>query len=146
MPEITLEVVGYDDVMRRLGKLPKVVNDEMKKGILDSARVIAIEARDLIQNSKPTGELQSDGTRASAPGDPPANRTGALIRTIKAYPGKGISAIVASNDAGAAALEYGRKGAEARPFIRAAATKSYQQVMGYLNLAFRRGIEKATRA
>lgn len=143
MPDVFLEVRGLDEVLNRQRRLPKIVADEMRVGLLAAARVVAGEARGLIQSSH---AVAAEGRKASAPGEPPVSQTGHLVNSIVAAPppkGKYLTAMVVVRDPGAMALEYGRKGAEARPFVRPAVDRRRFEILSILNAAARRGIEKA---
>lgn len=141
MPEVFLEVKGLDEVLRRQRKLPSVVAAEMRAGLTVSANLVAVEAKSIIQNA--TAVVRSDGRRASAPGKPPVSHTGALVRSIGSGPyKKTLVASVIVRDPGAFALEYGRRGAAPRPFVRPAVEKRRFEILAILNAAAKRAIEK----
>lgn len=143
MPEVFLEVKGLGETLNRQRRLPAIVATEMKAGLLAAANIVADEAKSQIQNS--SAVRTSDGRQASAPGRPPVSQTGKLLRSIGAYPAprkKYLTASVIVRDPGAMALEYGRRGAEPRPFVRPALDKRRFEILSILSAAARRAVEK----
>lgn len=98
------------------------IDDAVKAALLDAAQAIASEAQESIRSRPKTGRTYrhpgGGSYVASAPGEPPANVTGALADSITAQP-EGEGASVTVTNAIAHTMEFGTAGGKIapRPFL-----------------------------
>ena len=98
------------------------------RGLLTAATRVENSASSSILSGNKTGIVYTRGGvahQASAPGEPPASDTGTLARSFNIIPNPGLLRVVVNNNAAyAAALEYGTRKMEPRPFLRPALARN----------------------
>ena len=117
--KLSMKVFGLDAIRSKLKGTGEDRMARIRKAGRKAAYLVDTEVKKMITESIPAGRMY--GThRASAPGQPPAVDTGALIGSIHVeFPDEDTSLIVA-NTPYAAALEFGRDDGsiQERPFMR----------------------------
>jgi len=120
--EIRVDVQGQN-LVRAFGALPAALRRRVQAAVLVSAREVARDVRASLRKAGRTGAIISARgrgrkRRASAPGEPPARRTGLLARSIRVVDRTKatnrrdvIGADVRASVPYSMALEYGRKAA-----------------------------------
>lgn len=143
MAVVRIKVEGLNEILAGFDGMPDAFAGELKAGLLQGAELVADIAKGRIERASGSGELRK-GKRASAPGEPPVNRTGKLVNAIKAKPGtgNGIEAFIEVDHPAALTFEFGSKRIEARPFIRPAAEISRGVFEQILADAAQRGAKK----
>lgn len=109
-----------------------ILDQAIRDALLEAAQTIAEEARESIRSRPKSGrEYRRGGISwtASAPGEPPANVTGALADSITAQAEPNGASIVATNEI-AHTMEFGTAGGKIapRPFMVAAADAKRTEV------------------
>lgn len=139
---------------RAFRALPAAIRKGLEKETTAAARDVAGVVRGLLRKGPRTGAAIGGGSRgrkkhSSAPGEPPARRTGALARSIKVFRLKGrrgpIGSDVRATVRYGMALEYGRKKGgviQPRPFLRPARDSRQEQTFARISA----GIAEALRA
>lgn len=101
-------------------------------GVVRGTELVHQEAVRLIQSPPKTGRVyQRRGVlhQASAPGEPPASDTGALVQMSGTrYEPDQLTGVVTFHAAYAAALEFGTVRIEPRPFLRPALAHNIAQI------------------
>lgn len=123
---VRLKVVNQSGFNKGLDLKSKKVNTLLAKAV----RVAATETRNvavksIVQNSRGGGTVTRYNPQRtiniSAPGDPPASDTGFLASNIfLKFAPNGLSATVESSADYSAALEFGTRHMQARPFLQPA--------------------------
>lgn len=117
--KLSMQVFGLDAIRSKLDGTAKNRMERMRKAGRKAAYVVDAEVKKMILESVPAGKMY--GThQASAPGQPPAVDTGALLGSIRVeFPDDNTSKIIAGTPY-AAALEFGRDDGSIaeRPFMR----------------------------
>lgn len=116
------DVVVVSDISAAVAR---AIESGVRSSVLEIAREIAAEAQESIRSRPKSGRTYRRGGRsytASAPGEPPANVTGALADSITAR-ADGDGAIVSATGEIAHTMEFGTAGGKIapRPFLVPAA-------------------------
>jgi HK97 gp10 family phage protein len=123
---INLKVTGSQDILRRLRKVTKNVDEIAAESVFLTANLVKNTAVKSIQSIS-MGERvrrprQGGGTLshiASRPGDAPNTDTGNLVKSISVQPLQPKKTMtVGVNSKYGAALEFGTKNMEARPYMQ----------------------------
>ncbi len=136
MSGVRVEVVGADKVKKHLSDLPPQIRLRVFQAVATGAVLVQGEARkSIVDRAGKTGRIYTSKSKsprthqASAPGEPPANWTGNLLRGIKVYTDQErttayVAASAISNGYDyAPALEFGTTKMAKRPFLRPAFLK-----------------------
>lgn len=129
----------------RSALVAQMVLDAALEGLLPAAQAVAEEARLSITSRPKSGRVykRASGThQASAPGEPPANDTGALAKSISARSvGRDGAEVVADGEL-AHTMEFGTAGGKVapRPFMVPAAEASKDKVRGAVADAIRKAL------
>jgi len=129
-----MPVTGDAKFIARLRKAARV-EQALDKWANDSAEVIAVEARALIDE----GGIPSPNHIVSAPGEPPNRDTGLLTSRTNAedLPEPGQAAVISDAEY-SAFLEYGTSRMAERPFMRVAASNKRKAVLEAARTAINR--------
>lgn len=106
----------------------------IRRGIVRGTEALRNEVISQVLDTPKTGRIYARRGvehQASAPGEPPASDTGALVRSIRTDYARieaGVGSVVASA-AHAPALEYGTERMEPRPFMRPAVARARDAVV-----------------
>lgn len=131
MSRIEAQVDGRA-LARAFSRLPVSIRRNVERATTTSARQVATVVRGMLRTGARSGSVLSGGARgrkkrSSAPGEPPARRTGRLAKSIRVVRPKSrgdrISRDVRAQVAYSMALEYrrgGRAPIRPRPFLRPA--------------------------
>jgi len=117
----------------------KLLLDQVDEKISDAGEDLSkIMVKSITSGSKSGNQYYSNGRRhqASAPGQPPANNTGMLVKSIKHKKTKEGSEVSINADY-AGYLEYGTSKMRPRPFIFPALQKLKKQLLDSINKAKR---------
>lgn len=128
-------IVNKNDFFRklemRLGKLPE---KNAERACFEAANLVKNTALESILSGPKTGRAYKRGgvTRiASAPGQSPANQTGALAASLSARTekqGKTVFGIASASTEYAAMLEFGTRNMAPRPYMQPALDKNAQKI------------------
>jgi hypothetical protein len=127
----------------RSALVAQMVLDAALEGLLPAAQAVAEEARLSITSRPKSGRVYKRGSgthQASAPGEPPANDTGALAKSISARSvGREGAEVVADGEL-AHTMEFGTAGGKVapRPFMVPAAVASRDAVKAAVRDAIRK--------
>lgn len=109
-------------------KITAGIRKAIMRGLMTAAGEVRNTAMESIINGPKTGIVyhrRGVAHQASAPGEPPAADIGTLHNSITLRPDiKGLAVYVNAGAKYAAALEYGTRKMEARPFLRPALIKN----------------------
>lgn len=148
MTQLRTEVDGRA-LARAFNRLPASIRRNVTREVTTAARQVANVARGLLRSGGRSGAVLGAGgrgrkKRASAPGEPPARRTGTLARSIKVVNPKSrgdrIARDVRAQIAYSMALEHGRKSGgriEPRPFLKPAREREQGNVFRGVSNALR---------
>ena len=146
--QLTMEIRGLDEFMRRLDGLSAVTRDEtIGTALLAGALVLEGYAKVAIANPPKTGKIYKHGKvahQASAPGEAPATDTGFLVNTIQSKR-DGAEARVDVYSDYAAALEFGSSKMAARPYLRPAMDEHKDAIIEAVASNFEAAIQRAMR-
>lgn len=122
MTQVTVKVEGLEQVINDVGEMPKGIEAPIRSGLTKIAFLARSAIQRLILSGPKTGKIYRHGKtihQASAPGEPPASDTGALVASVYAEPvADELSVVVVVRKAYAAFLEFGTRLMAARPFVR----------------------------
>lgn len=112
-----------------MGELKKKAADRLDAG----SRAVQGQIVALIEAPKSGEKYSGNPRRSSRPGEPPANQTGGLVRSIEVFApvdsGNAVSQHVGSTLIGAIPLEAGTANQAPRPFLRPGLMMSRRAVM-----------------
>lgn len=123
---ISLEGIDIRNLTRKLERYGEIGQQEMQKALLQSALMIEADAIQMLQQGFPSGRIYQRGSvthRASAPGQPPATDTGALVNSItwEKIDDRQVNVVAGRGKVNYADdLEFGTAKMEARPFMKPA--------------------------
>lgn len=145
---ISIEIEGVDQVIAAFERFGEVGHRHAATAVRATAEKIRSDAVRSIQRGPKTGIVYereggqnlSETHQASAPGEPPATDTGALVSNSSVKQ-EGIQATVAFNQEYASDLEYGTMKILPRPFLQPAVDKNTRFLFDKL----KRAIEKSVR-
>ncbi len=120
---------GLPALARALADLPAAAQAEVGAALDEVAADVVAVARRSLGTASP-----------SAPGDPPADPTGALAASLSATR-DGLQATVAASAPYAGYLEYGTRRMAARPFLRPAVAATAETARAKLRAALARAAE-----
>lgn len=149
----SLEITGFTELMEELADLPHKANASIARTMNFVAQSTAQRAKQRIRSGGRTGRVYDIGGRmhqASAPGEPPANLTGALANSIgftRMTDRAGSFATAGSDLSYASTLEFGGFSTfngkavyiEARPFLLPSFEEAIQQAGTVLKKEFEKG-------
>jgi HK97 gp10 family phage protein len=115
------EIKGAKRLQRKFEILPELIEEELKKSIVESGELLKNKSRVLIQRGSRSGKIYKRGKVrhiASAPGEPPKTDRGNLVSSIfnKILKG-GLTSEVGSDLKYGKWLELGTKNIKPRPWL-----------------------------
>lgn len=129
---MTIRIDGMEFLQRNLDRLSDKVKAQVAEAVKDGAEAIRKTAQESIASGSKSGKVYKTkrGTHQSAaPGQPPAELTGKLRRSIKIrYYKGGLAAEIGSKHPTAHLLEYGTKRIRKRPFMFPALLKERPRI------------------
>lgn len=150
-----LEITGFDELMEELLALPEKANASLARTLNFVAQSTATRAKNRIRSGSRSGHvyfLEGKLHQASAPGEPPANLSGALANSIKftKITNNPMSGATAGSDlAYAATLEHGGFASfegevvyvDPRPFLLPSFEEAIQRADVVLKREFERSLK-----
>lgn len=133
-----MSLIGAPRHSRRLRAL-EANADKIGTMIFAAADAIKTTAR----HSITAGAVSGKGHVASLPGEPPNRDTGHLDTNIESFKTGKLSAEVRAQAEYSAALEYGRKGAAERPFMRPAVKQNEAKIKGMAVASVKRMVKES---
>lgn len=135
----------------RLEDLGEVVTRHLLEAMQGGAMMVANDAKRSIARGPKTGRIYTRRGvehQASAPGEPPATDTGALIASIVSdatVEGSKVLGHVEARAPYAVHLEYGTRKMAARPFLTPAIERNRRRIGELITAAVRRATEQFAR-
>ena len=118
MTGIRVTVEGSNRLARALRQYDQQAVDRIGDAIIDSALEVQGQAQRLIQRGERSGTARPDGSRSSAPGEPPKTDTGRLVASIDIETDTDrLGAAVGTNLRYGKHLEMGTTKMAARPWL-----------------------------
>ena len=146
--QLSMEIRGLDEFMRRLASLSTVTRDEtIGTALLAGALVLKGYARAAIANPPKSGKIYKHGKvahQASAPGEAPATDIGQLYDSFSTKR-DGAEARVDVHSEYAEALEFGSSKMAARPYLRPAMDEHKDAIVEAVASNFEAAIQRAMR-
>jgi len=146
--QLTMEIRGLDEFMRRLDGLSAVTRDEtIGTALLAGALVLEGYAKAAIANPPKSGKIYMHGKvahQASAPGEAPATDIGQLYDSFSTKR-DGAEARVDVHSEYAEALEFGSSKMAARPYLRPAMDEHKDAIIEAVASNFEAAIQRAMR-
>ena len=146
--QLTMEIRGLDEFMRRLASLSTVTRDEtIGTALLAGALVLEGYAKAAIANPPKSGKIYMHGKvahQASAPGEAPATDIGQLYDSFSTKR-DGAEARVDVHSEYAEALEFGSSKMAARPYLRPAMDEHKDAIIEAVASNFEAAIQRAMR-
>lgn len=149
----TIAVLGLKAITDKVGKINAASRKAILRGTFKAALLVQKEARTGILKSPKEGNEYFHGgrgkkTRASKPGTPPTNQTGALQRGIvvsrKDISGDVATAVVSATAEYSAAQEFGTQTLPERPFMLPALEKNRAKIDTMIRDEVRQAVKSAT--
>lgn len=129
---MTVRIDGMEFLQRNLDRLSDEVKEQIAEAIKDGAESIQKTAQESIKSGAKSGKVYKTSRgkhQTAAPGQPPAEYTGKLRKSIKIkYSQRGLVAEVGSKAPHAHILEYGTKRQKKRPFMFPALLKERPKI------------------
>lgn len=125
------------------GRAVQRIKAGAREGASHAADIYIDTVKKLIRDTSKSGEVYR-GIQASAPGEPPAVRTGRLLNGFKAQINNttsGLSVRITNSAPYAAMLEYGTKKMAPRPFMRPALEKARPAIINAVAEAIRKAVK-----
>ena len=146
--QLSMEIRGLDEFMRRLASLSTVTRDEtIGTALLAGALVLKGYAKAAIANPPKSGKIYKHGKvahQASAPGEAPATDIGQLYDSFSTKR-DGAEARVDVHSEYAEALEFGSSKMAARPYLRPAMDEHKDAIVEAVASNFEAAIQRAMR-
>lgn len=139
--EVTIE--GLDDAVRELIRKDPEVHRAIGGAMHEAAYIVEARVKAKVLEPPKTGRLYKRAKtvvhQASAPGEAPASDTGNLVGNItQDVDESALEARISAQTPYAAALEFGTKKMEPRPFMRPALVESEKDVVDAVRDAIRK--------
>ncbi|MFQ5954711.1 MAG: HK97-gp10 family putative phage morphogenesis protein [Kiloniellales bacterium] len=150
MTAVKVQIIGREELARRLEAIDRRSRPAVRQAIAASALEVEREAKRSILENPRRGRFYvrynpTRTGRASAPGDPPANDLGHLVRNIThVIDADGLGASVESRAFYSHFLEYGTVKMAARPFMFRALEKHKARIAKRIAEAVRRAAARVT--
>jgi len=117
---IAIRLEGSAELQAALRRASGEIKQAVSRAVVGTALELQGNIKTSIARGPASGRDRGDGSRASAPGQPPMTDTGRLVNSIEFDRIGDLTATVGSKLAYATYLEYGTSRMEARPFFRPA--------------------------
>ncbi len=141
--------VDFSDTIRKLDKITSEAKKEISAALWLGGKKIEENSKISIQRETKTGRIYKRGQvehRASAPGEAPANDTGALVRSFNLSSSADKMIVQIKSGGGqveyAKFLEFGTNKMEERPFMKPALEKSRKYISERMEKAINKVIAK----
>lgn len=132
---VRIALEGSKELQAALREASGDVRDAVSKEVVATAIRLRKDVVRSIQSGPANGAIRRNGSRASAPGQPPMSDTGRLASSIEFDQIGPLTATVGSRLAYAVYLEYGTRKMAARPFFRPAVERMRGEFVARLEAA-----------
>lgn len=144
------KITGPKEIQKKLDKFYAEVLSSQVTAVADATLLIHETAvRSLQDNADGRSEMRYNPKRVvnvSKPGDPPNTDTGRAVQSIKMdFKKQGLVGRVGTNLKYLAALEFGTKNVEARPWLSTAIKVASEQVADIFKNAFKKSVKEVSK-